>query len=620
MTCFNFNSQKEEELLQLSENSNGTLTKILTDKLCELARDPEVDVNCCSDLNSFTPLMLNCCFNKCRFPECFKALIENETINVTITDGEGSNALHLLCFNNPENSTVDVIKQLVQRGIDVKFQDSFGYNALHYFCKMDSYCEYFLAVINYLVADCHLDVNTQTNDGETALTLLCGNAYGSSLLEGVKLLVEKFKSDVKHENLNGENALHILCHQHRTDSYKNGQHVVDCIQLFVDLGIDPNLKTKQGDTALNLLCQSSTGKGLLDCVRVLVEKLGLHPDCKNENGENSLHCLFKSKLIRLNQELIRVICYLIAKGADKNAKTINEANTPMHCLLLMCKSSDYGIEDDCSNEDYGSPTTLYEFIRFICLEEYADIHSTNGKGENFLHLLTQLIASAESSIQEEYGDEEEEISEEMDQLFKSFFPLLEGGTFRSGIDLNSKTNRGQTALHIACSQKHPSSLLIKFLIEKGIDIQAKDIDGYNALHLLCRHYQYEEVPDESDQKCFRLLIESGIRVKAKTNDGDTMLHILFRNDLPSIFVLCFLIKKKIDVRARNKEGETALHLLCRHCECVDLFHMIRFLVNAGTDIKVQNNKGLTAAAVLREREKGSVSKVTEILQLLNSSQ
>ena len=74
--------------------------------------------------------------------------------------------------------------------------------------------------------------------------------------------------------------------------------IMGCIQLFVELGIDPNLKTKQGDTALNLLCQSSTGKGLLDCVRVLVEKLGLHPDCKNENGENSLHCLFKSKLIR----------------------------------------------------------------------------------------------------------------------------------------------------------------------------------------------------------------------------------------------------------------------------------------------------------------------------------
>ena len=211
MTCFNFNSQKEEELLQLSENSNGTLTKILTDKLCELARDPEVDVNCCSDLNSFTPLMLNCCFIKCRFPECFKALIQNETINVTITDGEGSNALHLLCFNNPKNVTADVIKQLVQRGIDVKSQDSFGYNALHYFCKMGSNLPHFLAVLNFFVVDCRLDVNTQTNDGETALTLLCGNAYGSSLLEGVKLLVEKFKSDVKHENLNGENALHIIC-------------------------------------------------------------------------------------------------------------------------------------------------------------------------------------------------------------------------------------------------------------------------------------------------------------------------------------------------------------------------------------------------------------------------
>ena len=101
----NFNSQKEEELFQLSERSKQTLSKVPTVKFCQLTRDSEVDVNCSFYLNGFTLLMLHCSFNKCPFPpDCFTALMQNKTTNVTIIDGEGSNALHLLIQKSKERN------------------------------------------------------------------------------------------------------------------------------------------------------------------------------------------------------------------------------------------------------------------------------------------------------------------------------------------------------------------------------------------------------------------------------------------------------------------------------------------------------------------------------------
>jgi len=139
---------------------------------CELAADPEVDINM-TQMDGFSFLMQLCTYNRGNsFYECLDALLRRDEIN--FSDVEQNHALHLLCYFN-EKRTLQVITRLVQKGINPKIQDAFGYNVLHYFCKALSSSHHqntwMLDVIRFLL-NSGCDVNAQTNDGETALTVL----------------------------------------------------------------------------------------------------------------------------------------------------------------------------------------------------------------------------------------------------------------------------------------------------------------------------------------------------------------------------------------------------------------------------------------------------------------
>jgi len=50
-----------------------------------------------------------------------------------------------------------------------------------------------------------------------------------------------------------------------------------------------------------------------------------------------------------------------------------------------------------------------------------------------------------------------------------------------GADIEARTNKGQTRLHLAASSRHKS--LIRVLAELGVDMDARDSDGQAAIHL-----------------------------------------------------------------------------------------------------------------------------------------
>ena len=143
------------------------------DRLRDLLRDVKlVDVNH-TDLSGRSPLMLLCQCNRSEsFNRCFQILFESENyINAAIKNGEGVNALHLLCLCNSENVSVDVVQQLVSHGIDVNEVEVAGNNALHCLCANKSDSKDFVNVARYLI-NSGIDVQAETLNGDTALTLL----------------------------------------------------------------------------------------------------------------------------------------------------------------------------------------------------------------------------------------------------------------------------------------------------------------------------------------------------------------------------------------------------------------------------------------------------------------
>merc|ERR1712062_138510 len=99
------------------------------------------------------------------------------------------------------------------------------------------------------------------------------------------------------------------------------------------------------------------------------------------------------------------------------------------------------------------------------------------------------------------------------------------GSKEFGIDLNAKSNNGNTALHVACrdGQTETAQLIIQNSKEFGIDLNAKNNHGWTALHWACFYGRTEIV-----QMILKNWKEFGIDIKAQDNHGKTALDIINR--------------------------------------------------------------------------------------------
>ena len=382
------------------------------------------------------------------FRKCFKALLQRDEINVSIQDGEKTNALHLLArFNGAW--TFEAITQLIHKGIDTKVTDIFGYNVLHYFCqglRLHSQDLMLSTVLRFLLKNCGCKINAQTNDGETALTLFCRNAQEEDLFEGVHFLVVECKADVNVKNLQGENALDCL-----------SQNVFVCGEFI------------QG-------------------ARLLIEN-GLDP------GENTLHHLFKRQRV-LHRDLIVVVRFLLSHGADVNSKTDN--NSPLYSFLSK--------RDIHFAETKGVIALLSLFI-----ESEFDFKSKNSDGLGILHLVCRFYLFDESNDEDDEDKRIESVKEVVDfllvaaddvdinnktssgetvmhMLCKTDYPcifLLRFFIIKK-VDVRVVNVEQENALHLLCRHCQSENLIhfIRLLVKAGIDVKAKTKDGSSAAALL----------------------------------------------------------------------------------------------------------------------------------------
>ena len=268
--------------------------------------DPGVNINVVDVQHGFTPLMRLCAFNQSKsFRGCFAALLRRDDIDVSIKDGTGNHALHLLCFANSENVVEDVVRQLINRGCDLNAKEQNGYNVLH--CLLGnrpSECQNLVDLCRLFI-DSGADAHATTNNGDTPLMLLCRNANGDKLIDVIKLLVVFYSSSVKATNKIGETALHCLCAN--SSKFEN---FLETLHLLVQFGINTEAVTEEGENALLLVCKYSPDtKSLFAVVRFLLDDVVLDPNHNNSQGESALHCLFANPF--LTEKFIEVARFLV---------------------------------------------------------------------------------------------------------------------------------------------------------------------------------------------------------------------------------------------------------------------------------------------------------------------
>ena len=413
--------EAEDELLKLC--ASGDLSESDTDRLCVLAADVQVRINCC-DVEGRTPLILLCKFNNFgnSFLHCFEALNLRTDLDVTIQDNQGKTALHWLLYWNRKNATVDIVKRLLQRGIGINTLDRFGYNLLHcLFLKSHlPVTEEMLNVIRLLIS-CGINAQALTHDRYTSLILLCRYCYGEKLVDAFQLLVGECKIDPYSKTEHGSNAIHYLC---QNSSLKSAEQFKAVVRLLVSHGADVKAVNGHGDTALTLLWCYSHLTHLLDAVRFLVLDFQLEPTQQNQDGENALHSLCANETETDLDSVARF--FVVDRGVLINTKASNGTDTALHYL--------------CSKGNHSSSSVA--LLRFL-IEQNIHIEERDSEGDNPLHELCRYSESAEHFID------------------------LVRVLVEAGIDVQSRAFNGSTAMGILLKREDQVvnvSEIIQFLI------------------------------------------------------------------------------------------------------------------------------------------------------------
>ena len=191
-----------------------------------------------------------------------------------------SKALIMACRQN-KHHIVRFLARYFCYDADGSIREYMGRTALHYACAKGE-----LDVIQFLLYQCHADMNAKDNDGKSALHFAC---Y-SDQRDIVRLMMVECHSAVNATDV--DNTTPLLYEWRHCI-----QKPFDVVPYLVETGkANVHVKDKDGKTVLHDACERGD---YLQIVRYLVEKLNVDVHVQTINGRSALHFARKSKDLRL---------------------------------------------------------------------------------------------------------------------------------------------------------------------------------------------------------------------------------------------------------------------------------------------------------------------------------
>lgn len=499
------------------------------------------------DDNRSTPLHIAC---QARNVSLAKKILDMN-FNVTSADKYGDTPLHLAC----REGSIQLVKLLIEHdGCDFDYQNVSGDTPLHAACESRNQ-----VVVNIVLNKCQFphrknnaglspfQVALQNNNLEIAYILLENK-------EAVQVLATHFMQDTA--DINGWTPLHYACY------YGHSDIVADLVN---DLGSNPNAKTLNGISPLQLACHSDCSDEIvLKIATFLITVAKCDPDALIYSGDTLLIHLLKTNNCRHNVMMYLILeyrCGLLIADSDGNTalhiacsltldptiiNTIisvnessprirnNEGNTPLH--LACINQCTIAVQNLLTTRKCG----LYMTNDALCTPfQCAKIRNNQ--------VIMLLLIKEMYVIRDEHGNSPLHLTCQRRDCQLAKFIIEEK------FNVSVRNDHGDTPLHLACRNGHTD--LVHILIHAKSDLEAKNKNGNTPLNVACMGASLPVV---------KALVEINCDIMNKNNDGDLCLHHVCRMGcLPIVKLIIHNCSKHL-IKEPNKRGETPLHESFQH--------------------------------------------------------
>lgn len=455
----------------------------------------------------------------------------------------------------------DCLRILLAAGADANRTDAFDCSALSY-AALRGHTE----CVRLLLSAPGIELNRKDRDGETPLFKACR----SGQKECARLLLSTPGIDINTRNHMGESAFIVASRY--ADTLALFRPISDSLRLTEDdremygplwLGDDEvNIVLlsilKPADIPLALLGQMLNSENPEPIMKAILAHPSFCLNSRDEDEKTLLHYAVtdgNAKAVKLLLDAGADVssldgfhyyepeCHrLIEHARDvRNAEIRRNLLTPLHCAIME-----------------QNPSQLHAL-----LQAGNDVNMTDANDRTPLHFALSFIHGSEQECHQNY--------------IRCVTILLS----TPGVDVNRKTDTGDSALHLAVKTES-AECLQAILSKSGVNLNDNNNDGNTALHLAA---------DQADGKCLRLLLISPeIMVNVCDSEGKTpLLRAAQKGNDACVQLL--LSTPGIDINQPDASGRTPLTAAAErgHHECVRLLSQ-----DNRTELLARDAKGMTA--------------------------